>query len=66
MSEPYVLQLRAINRQLAENTKKMDEIESRIDKIVAVCTQANITLPSEIANALTESLKEARDLKFHV
>ena len=54
--------LNEIMEELAANTKKLDEIEARIDKIVSICKEANVAVPDEISEAISKSIKEARDL----
>lgn len=60
MSEKYEHVAKQITDQLAANTKKIEEIEARVDKIVCICRDAKISLPIEVTNAISKSLKEAR------
>ncbi len=65
MSEGNSFIVRQITRQLAENKKKMEELESRIDNIVLICKQANLKIPPEITDALSDSLKKTRSIEYH-
>lgn len=53
-------ELTKLNEQLAINSKKIDEIESRINKMISICQQVNEPIAPEIASSIAETIKEAR------
>lgn len=56
-------EMQRLSKQVKANTKKIDEIESRIDKVIQLCKEADIKVVSvEFAESISECVKATREV----
>lgn len=58
--EEYNQKLKELVNKQAENTRKINEIEFRVDKIVDICKEASFRIPDEVLGSVIKAVEEAR------